>query len=121
MSVRFAGAQAVELRNPETQEIGVWIDQATARAAIECLEVQPLQAQRIRLLEEAVSDAGAAIGAHEVAARMASAQIESLEGALSASEQARKEENAWWKSGWFGFAVGVVATGALVSVVALSL
>lgn len=58
---------------------------------------------------------------HVAEEKLLKTQRDDIQARFTASQQAVSDANAWYRSFWFGFVVGILSTGALVALVAYAL
>ncbi len=58
---------------------------------------------------------------HVAEEKLLKTQRDDIQARFTASQQAVSDANAWYRSFWFGFVVGIISTGALIALVAYAL
>lgn len=104
-------------------ESGVWFHRAVADCMLGRLQLLPLYASRIRLLEErlTISDDRHLLQVQQVglAERAASIAEAALEAALRRASNAEAERDAWHRAPLFWFIIGIATTAILGIVIAV--
>jgi hypothetical protein len=104
---------------------GFWFHGDVARCMLGRLSALPLYVRHVELLDQRLRLTDERIAHLEEARQLADQIIERAEGALETAmrraRQAEEDRDAWYRSPYLWFAVGVIVAGALVAVGAYAL